>query len=74
MSGIRNFPPYDELRRARRVSTTTRRPVPRTPGRELLLTRHTEAGRDVALLLEQLGLMLPLQAPLKIRYPAKGPL
>jgi hypothetical protein len=38
------------------------------------LTRHTEAGRDVALLLEQLGLMLPLQAPLKIRYPAKGPL
>lgn len=43
--------------------------VPTTDGRELLLVRHTEPGRDVALLLDQLGLKLPPQPPPKIRAP-----
>lgn len=41
--------------------------VPTTDGRELLLVRHTEPSRDVALLLDLLGLQLPPQAPPKIR-------
>ncbi len=44
--------------------------VPTTDGRELLLTRHTEPGKDVALLLAHLELTLPPQPPPKIRYPA----
>ena len=43
--------------------------VPTTDGRELLLTRHTEPNREVALLLYQLGLELPPQPPPKIRAP-----
>jgi len=45
--------------------------VPTTDGRELLLVRRTEPGRDVAVLLDQLGLTLPPQPPPKIRSPAK---
>jgi len=43
--------------------------VPTTDGRELLLVRHTEPSREVALLLHQLDLELPPQAPPKIRAP-----
>jgi hypothetical protein len=43
--------------------------VPTTDGRELLLVRHTEPGRDVSLLLHQLGVQLPPQPPPKIRTP-----
>lgn len=43
--------------------------VPTTDGRELLLVRHTEPNREVALLLDQLGLELPPQPPPKIRAP-----
>jgi hypothetical protein len=45
--------------------------VPTIDGRELLLIRHTEPSPDIALLLEQLNLTLPPQAPPKIRYPEK---
>lgn len=44
--------------------------LPTTDGRELLLVRHTEPDRDVALLLEHLDLALPPQPPPKITYPA----
>lgn len=40
--------------------------VPTTDGRELLLVRRTEPDRDVALLLERLGLTLPAQPPPRI--------
>ncbi len=43
---------------------------PTTDGRELLLVRHTEPDRDVAILLEHLNLVLPPQPPPKITYPA----
>ena len=43
--------------------------VPTTDARELLLVRHTEPSRDVALLLEHLKLTLPPQPPPKIRNP-----
>src|SRR5262249_744035 len=43
--------------------------VPTTDGRELLLVRHTEPNREVALLLHQLDLQLPPQPPPKIRAP-----
>lgn len=43
--------------------------VPTTDGRELLLVRHTEPSREVALLLHKLELELPPQAPPKIRVP-----
>ena len=43
--------------------------VPTTDGRELLLVRHTEPNHEVALLLHQLDLELPPQAPPKIRAP-----
>ncbi len=43
--------------------------VPTTDGRELLLVRHTEPNREVALLLHQLDLELPPQPPPKIRAP-----
>jgi hypothetical protein len=48
--------------------------VPTTDGRELLLVRHTEPGRDVALLLDRLGLQLPPQPPPKIRAPKSSAL
>jgi hypothetical protein len=48
--------------------------VPTTDGRELLLVRHTEPKRDVALLLHQLDLQLPPQPPPKIRAPKLGAL
>lgn len=44
--------------------------VPTLDGRELLLTRHTEPGAEVALLLERLNLTLAPQPPPKIRHPA----
>lgn len=44
--------------------------VPTTDGRELLLVRHTEPEKDVALLLARLGLVLPAQPPPRIRTPA----
>ncbi len=43
--------------------------VPTTDGRELLLVRRTEPGRDVQLLLDQLGLTLPPQPPPRLRAP-----
>ena len=45
--------------------------VPTTDGRELLLVRRTEPDRDVALLLERLGLTLPAQPPPRIRPAAR---
>ena len=48
--------------------------VPTTDGRELLLVRHTEPNRDLALLLHQLDLALPPQAPPKIRAQRTGAL
>jgi transposase len=45
--------------------------LPTTDGRELLLVRHTEPDRDVAMLLEHLKLVLPPQPPPKITYPAE---
>jgi hypothetical protein len=48
--------------------------VPTTDGRELLLVRHTEPSRDVALLLDLLGLQLPPQPPPKIRAPKSSAL
>jgi hypothetical protein len=41
--------------------------VPTTDGRELLLIRHTEPGRDVRLVPDRLGLTLPSQPPPRIR-------
>jgi transposase len=43
--------------------------VPTTDDRELLLVRRTETNREVALLLDRLGLSLPTQPPPKIRAP-----
>lgn len=43
--------------------------VPTTDGRELLLVRRTEPASDVAILLHQLGLALPVQPPPRIRSP-----
>jgi hypothetical protein len=45
--------------------------VPTTDGRELLLVRRTEPDRDVALLLERLGLTLPAQPPPRLRPAAR---
>ncbi len=42
--------------------------LPTLDGRELLLTRYTEPGADLALLLEQLKLTLPPKPPPKIRH------
>ena len=44
--------------------------VPTTDGRELLLVRRTEPAADVALVLQQLDLVLPAQPPPRIRTPA----
>jgi hypothetical protein len=49
--------------------------VPTSDGRELLLVRHTEPNRHVALLLHKLDLQLPPlppQPPPKIRAPKPG--
>jgi len=43
--------------------------VPTTDGRELLLVRHTEPDRDVALLFARLNLTLPPQPPPRISAP-----
>jgi hypothetical protein len=43
--------------------------VPTTDGRELLLVRRTEPAADVALVLQQLDLVLPAQPPPRIRTP-----
>ena len=43
---------------------------PTTDGREIVLTRHTQPGKDLQLLLHQLRLTLPQQAPPKIQVPA----
>ena len=43
---------------------------PTTDGREIILTRHTEPERDIQLLLHQLQLTLPEQAPPKIQASA----
>ena len=40
--------------------------LPTTDGREIVLTRHTHPEKDILLLLQQLGLTLPEQAPPKI--------
>lgn len=47
--------------------------VPTTDGRELLLVRHTEPEKDVALLLAHLGLNLPAQPPPRIRSSTPTP-
>jgi len=43
--------------------------LPTTDGREIVLTRHTHPEKDILLLLPQLGLTLPEQAPPKIHAP-----
>lgn len=43
--------------------------LPTTDGRELVLVRRTEPDADVALLLDQLALNLPTQAPPRISLP-----
>jgi hypothetical protein len=44
--------------------------LPRTDGREVILTRYTQPDRDQELLLHQLKLTLPEQPPPKIRATA----
>ncbi len=44
--------------------------LPTTDGRELLLVRRTEPDKEVALLLQQLDLVLPPQPPPKICRPS----
>lgn len=44
--------------------------APTTDGRELLLVLRTERDKEVALLLQQLGLVLPPRPPLKISRPS----
>ena len=43
--------------------------LPTTDGREIVLTRHTQPEKDLMLLLDQLKLKLPEQAPPKIQAP-----
>jgi hypothetical protein len=43
--------------------------LPTTDGREIVLTRYTQPEKDLLLLLQQLGLTLPEQAPPKIHSP-----
>ena len=40
--------------------------IPTTDSREIVLTRYTEPGKDLQLLLDQLKLELPAQPPPKI--------
>jgi hypothetical protein len=44
--------------------------LPTTDGREIVLTRHTQPEKDLQILLHQLQLTLPEQAPPKIQAPA----
>lgn len=44
--------------------------LPTTDQREIVLTRYTQPEKDIALLLDQLKLTLPEQAPPKIQSPA----
>ncbi len=46
--------------------------LPTTDGREIVLSRYTQPEREVSLLLEQLKLTLPEQAPPKIYSPDKN--
>jgi hypothetical protein len=46
--------------------------LPTTDGREIVLSRYTQPEREVSLLLEQLKLTLPEQAPPKICSPDKS--
>lgn len=46
--------------------------LPTTDGREIVLSRYTQPERDVCLVLDQLNLTLPEQAPPKIYSPAKS--
>lgn len=43
--------------------------LPTTDGREVVLTRYTQPEKDLLLLLDQLKLQLPDQAPPKIQAP-----
>jgi hypothetical protein len=43
--------------------------LPTTDGREIVLTRYTQPEKDLLLLLQQLKLTLPEQAPPKIHSP-----
>ena len=43
--------------------------LPTTDGREVVLTRYTQPEKDLLLLLDQLKLKLPEQAPPKIQAP-----
>jgi hypothetical protein len=45
--------------------------LPTTDGREIVLSRYTQPERDVCLLLDQLKLTLPEQAPPKIQSTEK---
>lgn len=43
--------------------------LPTTDGREIVLTRYTQPEKDILLLLQQIGLHLPEQAPPRIHSP-----
>lgn len=43
--------------------------LPTTDGREIVLTRYTQPEKDLLLLLQQLKITLPEQAPPKIHAP-----
>ena len=45
--------------------------LPTTDGREIVLSRYTQPEPEVSLLLDQLKMTLPEQAPPKIQRPAK---
>lgn len=45
--------------------------LPTTEGSEIVLSRYTQPERDVCLLLDQLNLTLPEQAPPNIHRPQK---
>jgi hypothetical protein len=44
--------------------------LPTTDGREIVITRYTQPEKELCLLLDQLKLTLPEQAPPKIHTPA----
>jgi hypothetical protein len=45
--------------------------LPTSDGRNLILTRHTQPGKDLQLLLHQFNLTLPSQPPPRIEEPKK---
>ena len=47
--------------------------LPTTDGREIILTRYTQPEKDLQLLLHELQLKLPEQAPPKIQAPPQPP-